>query len=137
MELEARRGTRGRHGPPAAALLDLAGRLGAETEVDLAGVIVNRVLPELFGNREEQLFRRLLEPEPGQVLRAEVGSAVRRVLEGAELAVQMRRARAVHIARLRDELPAATPMLYVPELFARARGIRSTHSLAEALGEEL
>ncbi len=34
-------------------------RLDAETDVDLAAVIVNRVLPELFGRGEEALFDRL------------------------------------------------------------------------------
>jgi hypothetical protein len=32
---------------------------------------------------------------------------------------------------------AGTPMLYVPELFARHRGVRATQIVAQALGEEL
>src|ERR1700751_5860376 len=38
---------------PVSETLELISRLGAETNVDLAAVIVNRVLPELFGRDEE------------------------------------------------------------------------------------
>ena len=122
---------------PVTETIELSTRLAAETDVDLAGVVVNRVLPELFGTREEAVFRRLLETGPSDYLRAEVGPAVDRVLEGADLAVRLRRSRAGHIARLRDELPLGTPLLIVPELFTKATGIRATRMLAEALGDEL
>ena len=122
---------------PVTETIELSTRLAAETDVDLAGVVVNRVLPELFGTREEAVFRRLLDRGPSEYLRAEVGPAVDSVLEGADLAVRLRRSRASHIARLRDELPPGTPMLIVPELFTKATGIRATRMLAEALGDEL
>ena len=41
------------------------GRLEAETSVGLAGVVVNRVLPELFGTREERAFESISGPGPG------------------------------------------------------------------------
>jgi len=41
---------------PVAETIELADRLDAETNVDLAAVVVNRVLPELFTEREEALF---------------------------------------------------------------------------------
>ena len=44
---------------PVTETLELADRLKAETKVDLAAVVVNRVLPELFTDREEELFERL------------------------------------------------------------------------------
>ena len=122
---------------PVTETLELAARLRSETDVDLAGVIVNRVLPELFGHREEAVFRDLLEPGPTETLREGAGSAVTKVLAGADLAVQLRRSRAAHIARLRDDLPPRTPVLFVPELFSRTQGIRATRTLAEALGDEL
>ena len=41
---------------PVNETIELAARLKNETNVDLAAVVVNRVLPELFGRREEELF---------------------------------------------------------------------------------
>ena len=44
---------------PVNETIELSGRLRAETKVDLAAVVVNRVLPELFGRGEEEVFRAL------------------------------------------------------------------------------
>ena len=41
---------------PIAETIELAASIGSKTYVDLAAVIVNQVLPELFGAREEELF---------------------------------------------------------------------------------
>ena len=60
------------------------------------------------------------------------------MLDGAELAVTLRRTRAAHLARLRERRsPPALPLLYVPYLFTRAHGVRATRQVAEPLGEEL
>jgi hypothetical protein len=37
----------------------------------------------------------------------------------------------------RGELPAGTPLLYVPYLFQRSHGVRATRQVAEHLAEEL
>ncbi len=121
---------------PVTETLELSHRLGAETEVDLAAVIVNRVLPELFGEREEAAFDRLAAEHMDGLIDA-AGSAVRHVVNGATLAVELRRTRAAHIARLRAGLPAEVPMPIVPELFTRESGIRATRMMAQALGDEL
>ena len=52
-------------------------RLGTETNVHLAAVVANRVLPELFGRGEEEVFDRL-EALPDDVLEQAVGGPVRR-----------------------------------------------------------
>ena len=41
---------------PVSETIDLSNRLEQETNVDLAAVVVNRVLPELFGRGEEEVF---------------------------------------------------------------------------------
>ncbi|MHB8671518.1 MAG: ArsA-related P-loop ATPase, partial [Acidimicrobiales bacterium] len=48
---------------PVNETIDLIGRVEADTNVSVAGIVVNRVLPELFGKREEKLFERLRKPE--------------------------------------------------------------------------
>jgi hypothetical protein len=98
---------------------------------------VNRVLPELFGRGEEEVFDRLRQPDALSALTAAAGPGVGPVLDAAELAVTLRRTRAGHLARLRENLPADLPLLYVPYLFTRDHGVRATHQLAEALSAEL
>ena len=66
-----------------------------------------------------------------------MGGPVAPVLDAAELAVTLRRTRAGHLEHLRSSLPEGIPLLYVPELFARAQGLRATSQVAEALGAEL
>lgn len=122
---------------PVNETLELVGRLAAETVVDLAAVVANRVLPELFGRGEEAVFEQLNDAANEGVLSAAVGASVRPILDGAQLAVTLRRTRGVHLARLRDELPEGTPLLYVPYLFQRSHGARATRQVAEHLAEEL
>jgi anion-transporting ArsA/GET3 family ATPase len=122
---------------PVSETLELAGRLRTDTVVDLAAVVVNRVLPELFGRGEEEVFESLRTPERAAALAEAVGGPVQPLLDGAELAVTLRRTRSGHLARLRDELPVGTPLLYVPYLFQRSHGVRATRQVAEHLGEEL
>ncbi|HEY8543868.1 MAG TPA: ArsA-related P-loop ATPase [Acidimicrobiales bacterium] len=121
---------------PVNETIELADRLGKETDVDLAAVVVNRVLPELFGRGEEEVFRRLREPAATEALAQAVGGPVQPVLDGADLAVRLRRTRAQHLAELRRQL-AGVEMLYVPELFHRSDGVRATRQIAGALGAEL
>lgn len=122
---------------PVNETIDLARTLRAGTSVDLAAVVVNRVLPELFGRGEEALFEQLRTPDAEAVLTASAGPATRRVLDAAELAVRLRRTGAAHLATLREGLVPPVPSLYVPEMFARSTGLRATRQIAEALGEEL
>jgi anion-transporting ArsA/GET3 family ATPase len=122
---------------PVTESLELIDRLRADTDVDVAAVIVNRVLPELFGRNEEEVFERLREPAYAGALATAVGSDVEPVLEAARLAVTLRRTRSGHLARLRAGVDPTLPILYVPELFARGHGLRATNQIAEALGAEL
>ncbi len=122
---------------PVSETLELAGRLRDETVVDLAAVVANRVLPELFGRAEEAIFESLRRPPLDGELDRALGMPAGAVFDGAELAVTLRRTRAAHLARLRAELPESTPVLYVPFLFQRTHGVRATGQLAQHLSEEL
>jgi hypothetical protein len=93
-------------------------------------------VPELFGRAEEEVFDALTEL-PDEVLTEAIGGPANQLLAGAQLAVTLRRTRGVHLARLREELPAGTPLLYVPYLFQRSHGVRATRQVAEHLAEEL
>jgi anion-transporting ArsA/GET3 family ATPase len=122
---------------PVNETIELAARIRDETTVDLAAVIVNRVLPELFGRGEEEIFGRLRESAVVDALGVAAGGDVRPVLDAAELAVKLRRGRAEHLTRLREEMTGGTELLYLPYLFTRDHGVRATRQLASALGAEL
>ncbi|MCU1352616.1 MAG: Anion-transporting ATPase [Acidimicrobiales bacterium] len=122
---------------PVNETIELADRLERETAIDLAAVVVNRVLPELFSGNEEELFESLREPGPVAQMSKLAGGDIAPVLDAAELAVKLRRSRAVHLATLRQHLPSDLPMLYVPYLFTRTHGVRATRQVAEHLAEEL
>jgi len=122
---------------PVNETIELSHRVREETTVDLAAVVVNRVLPELFARGEEEVFDRLCQPDQRSAVDAAAGGDLEPLLAGARLAVTLRRSRAVHLEHLRSELDPALPLLYVPYLFARTHGLRSTRVVAESLAAEL
>lgn len=122
---------------PVRETIELYRRIRSETSVDVAAVVVNRVLPELFSHAEEAVFERLRAEEPMAELARRVGPAVADVMEAARLAVTLRRQGARHLAALREEIAGAVDLLYLPYLFTRGQGLRATSQLADALGSEL
>ena len=122
---------------PVNETLELRDRVAAETNVELAAVVVNRVLPELFSRGEEEIFDRLEAPGPAAHLDAALGGPARPLLDAARLTVTMRRSRTEHLERLRAAVDGSVPMLYVPYLFFRSHGLRATRQVADALSAEL
>ncbi len=122
---------------PVNETLELSKRVDTETTVDLVGVVVNRVLPELFARSEEKVFEELCKPDSVTALEHVLGGDPTPVLDGARLAVRLRRNGAGHLDRLRTGLDPAVPMLLVPMLFTRRSGMRTTRQIARSLSEEL
>jgi anion-transporting ArsA/GET3 family ATPase len=122
---------------PVNETIELAHRVAAETTVELASVIVNRVLPELFGRSEEKVFNELCRSAPAAELGRLVHGDPAPVLDAARLAVTLRRTRAAHLERLRAGIDPAVPLLYLPFLFTRLHGLRTIRQVARSLGEEL
>src|SRR6516165_10133821 len=61
---------------PVSETLELAHRVREETTVRMSAVVVNRVLPELFSQREEEIFEQLRVPATEQVLSSRAGGTV-------------------------------------------------------------
>jgi len=122
---------------PVNETIELAGKVATETSVELAAVIVNRVLPELFGRNEETVFNELRRPAVSAELKKLVHGDPSPVLDAARLAVTLRRTRAEHLERLRGGIDPVVPMMYLPFLFTRLHGLRTLRQVALSLGEEL
>jgi anion-transporting ArsA/GET3 family ATPase len=122
---------------PVSETIELADHVREETTVQLSSVVVNRVLPELFGRQEEAVFEELASARMMPRLDELVGGTTAPVLDAARLAVTLRRTRTTHLDRLRDGIDPSVPMLYLPYLFTRSHGLRTTRQVAASLGEEL
>lgn len=122
---------------PVRETLDLAARIRGETNVAVGDVVINRVLPELFGRGEEEVFEQIDSPEVAAALDGAVGGPVQPILDAARLMVTRRRARAEHLDRLRAEIDPSIPLLYVPYLFFGSHGLPATREVAAALSAEL
>jgi anion-transporting ArsA/GET3 family ATPase len=122
---------------PVNETIGLVDRVKSDTDIDVAAVVVNRVLPELFSGADEEVFERLSEPSLADRLADAARGPVAPVLEAARLAVTLRRTRAGHLDHLRSSVDPGVPLLYVPYLFTRGHGLRTTGQVAEALSAEL
>jgi len=122
---------------PVSETEDLMARLESETNVSLSAVVVNRVLPELFGRGEEEVFARLEDPGARAAIETELGGNLGPLVEAARLMVTMRRSRTTHLERLRSAVNPDVVMLYMPYLFSRGSGLRTTRQVSEALAAEL
>jgi anion-transporting ArsA/GET3 family ATPase len=120
---------------PVTETIELLDRLGEETNVAPATVVVNRVLPAFFDRRQQAVMDRIEDALPQLVEHA--GTAITTVVRAAELTETRRRIGAGHLDRLRDAVPKGLPLVYIPELFTRATGRRVVTLVATALGEEL
>ncbi len=122
---------------PVVETLELVERVRAETTVNISAVVVNSLLPELFTKHEEEIFEKLRSPDLQMTISKRLGGDVNLLMEGARLAVSMRRSRAVHLERLEAELDPEIPVLLLPYLFTRIHGLRTTKQVAESLAAEL
>jgi hypothetical protein len=102
--------------------LELIDRIGDETDVDVAAVVVNRVLPELFGRGEEEIFERLREPDAEVALAGAAGGGPRPCSTPPSWRSPCAAAGpATSPASARVD-PTGCRVLYVPYLFTRTHG---------------
>jgi len=120
---------------PVNETIQLVERVREELTVPLGAVMVNRVLPEPFTRSDEPAFDAMSEPAAVDVLSNAAGSGATAVLEATNLAVSLRRSRAVHLNRLAEHVDL--PLVMLPYLFVRDHGLRVTRMLADALSQEL
>jgi len=118
---------------PVAETIELVEAIRTTTLVDVAGVVVNRTLPELFGVRDEAAFTAVVTARPGVLAEPRFDG----VFDAARHATVRRRIAAEHVATLRAALPKHLPLILQPYLFTRAEGRRATRQVAASLAGEL
>jgi anion-transporting ArsA/GET3 family ATPase len=118
---------------PITETVELVEKVRTTTDVDVAAVVVNRVLPRWFEGREEAVFDSLCAPPAQEVLARAVGVKVATVFDAARLAEARRVVAEQHLDRLRTLLPREVPVVQVPELFTKASGSRVVSLVADEL----
>ena len=111
--------------------IELVTTVRDELQVPLGVIVVNRVLPEPLTRTDAPVFAALRTAAGTDALREVVGEGAEAVLDATGLAVALRRSRAVHLTRLREELDL--PTINLPYLFVRDHGLRVTRMVADAL----
>ena len=122
---------------PVTETLELVEKVRSTTDVDVAAIIANRVLPQWFSAPDEAVFQSLLAPAAQARIFAAVGPKVATGFEAASLAQARREVAVSNLGRLRDGVPGEVPLVLVPELFTHAGGRRVVSLLADALYDEL
>ena len=115
--------------------IELVTTVRDELQIPLGMIVVNRVLPEPLTRTDAPVFAALRTAAGTDALREVVGEGAEAVLDATGLAVALRRSRAVHLTRLREELDL--PTINLPYLFVRDHGLRVTRMIADALAAEV
>jgi len=118
---------------PVTETLELVGKVQRQTEVDVAAVFANRMLPSWFEPAQRDVFDRLGAPQPQARLAEVAGRRVATVFEAGRLAEARHAVARGHVERLRADLPSGVPVHEVPELFSKAGGRRLVTTVADAL----
>ena len=116
---------------------ELVEKVRRTTDVDIAGVFVNRMLGEWFTGRDLEVFDALSAPAAQAALAASVGAAAADVFAAAGLAQSRHLAAEAQFERLIELLPDDVPVHRVPELYTKASGRRVVSLLADELAEVL
>lgn len=118
---------------PVTETIELVDKVRAATQVDVAAVVANRVLPAWFGEQEASAFDALVSDAARPQLVDVAGPKVATVLNAAQLARSRRSGAVGHLAHLRDGVPTEVPVIEVPELFTRSGGRRVVSLVSEVL----
>jgi anion-transporting ArsA/GET3 family ATPase len=118
---------------PVAETLQLLGAIDAETNVHVAAVVVNRVLPDLFVPRDLEVVARLAADRPAPF----DDKHLEGLFDAATLAVERRSVASGHLDVLRAGLRASLPVVIQPYLFDVSSPRRIVAQVASSLAEEL
>lgn len=122
---------------PVTETIELVDKVQSTTDVNVAAIVANRVLPQWFSTPDSEVFAALMEPAAQATLAAAAGPKVATVFQAAALAQARREGAVGYLDRLREGVSSDVPLLLVPELFTRSGGRRVVLLLADALHEEL
>ncbi len=121
---------------PATETLELLERFEAESLVEPAAIIVNRVLPQLFNPAERDIFDALSGDRRPEIATL-VGPGTASVLDAARFAVAAREDQQVHLDRLLEVASPDLPVLVSSEVFGHDTSPALVAKVAEGLTVEV
>ena len=119
---------------------ELIARLSSETNIALCAVVANRVPPQLFGDRESEVFEALrahAEIVNGTALSARERTLLDVLISAAELTQRLRLHASAQLDRLRAGLSSFDELLFLPYVFDAEDGAAVTERLARLLADEV
>lgn len=115
---------------------ELLDEIRRSTNVDIAAVLANRLLPSLLGEQDAATFDRFIDGPAMALLAARCGDHVDVVLRATRHAQARRTLGHGHISRLAGAVEGIAPLVLVPEMFTKGGGPRLVQHVADALAEE-
>lgn len=125
---------------PITEAIEILERIGTETNVDVAAVIANRVLPELFTVSDSKVFAALTPADIAPVVAGEIHASVEQMFEGLRLVQSRRTLMAGHLSTLVQNLSVQVkeiPLLVLPDCPEDQSERVMVDTLVLALGDEL
>lgn len=122
---------------PVEEAIDLAQRLGAETEVKLTLGVVNKIIPKIFSETEESFFIEMTQGPLRDTLDSEIGVAVEGLVDATSLWQSLARSNQENTTKLKDALKGAVPLVEVPVVPGVSVGIGLIREVAETIEVEL
>jgi anion-transporting ArsA/GET3 family ATPase len=129
---------------PVIETLELIEKVQTQTDVDVAAIVVNRVLPSPFTDSEANQFDDLRAQLAGgphtaasRPLFVNVEQEVaEQIIRGVALAEDLRRQSTTHLGHLLESI-GSLPYALVPQLFGMQDGLETTRAVATVLEDEL
>lgn len=120
--------------------MELIDRLSSETNIALCAVVANRVPPQLFSDREADVFtslQALLETPKSVALDETERAALESLLDAASRAQHLRLNASAQLDRLRSDLSDSDELLFLPRVFDAKDGAEITARLSLHLADEV
>lgn len=121
---------------PVSETIELVDRVRSTTQVDIAGIVMNRMVSRWCSSEDEAVIDRLIDRSSASIA-AVAGAKASTVLHAASLSTARRSIAESHLALLRDRVAPSIPIHVVPEIAVRSDGRRMVARVADALATAL
>ncbi len=122
---------------PVEEAVELAQRIGSETQVRLILGVINKIIPKIFSDTEEAFFKEMSQGSLKDTIERELGGAVEGLLDATLLWESLAKSNQENVTKFRDALGASISMIEVPMIPGVSMGIGLVREVAETIEVEL